>query len=379
MLYGDLFLARRSDGDTPKPAVFAFRGWELKRRLGPALQAYMTELGKEVDEAKKDIPDYPFVNGIADIAKPVDVDLNIRGNPHSLGAPVPREFLAVLSPPNPKPFTNGSGRLEFANDMIQSPIFTRVIVNRVWEWHFGTGIVNTPDDCGARGDPPSDPELPEYLSAEFQKNGMSLKKLQREIMLSATYQMSDEETPAAQEKDAANRFYSHFNRQRMDAEILRDSVLFDAGTLNLKDISGPSSDLGPANMQRTVFCKVSRFRLSEFLQAFDFPNPGFSADQRFSSNVPLQRLYFMNDAFIYEQSADLAKRVYTKPTDEARIKQMYLLLFGREPTKKELALGQAFVKTTPAKAGYAVQGEPTTAWKEYARILFSSNEFEFVD
>jgi hypothetical protein len=115
------------------------------------------------------------------------------------------------------------------------------------------------------------------------------------------------------------------------------------------------------------------------LQVFDFPNPGFSADQRFSSNVPLQRLYFMNDAFIYEQSTNLAKRVYSEPTDQARITQMYLLLFGGQPTAKELALGEAFVKATPAKAGYAVQGDPTTAWKEYARILFSSNEFEFVD
>jgi hypothetical protein len=379
MLFGDLFLSRRADGDMPKPAVFVFRGWELKRRLGPAMQEYLTEMDKQIADAKKNIPEYPFVNGIADVERPVDVRLNIRGNPHSLGAPVPREFLAVLSPPNQEPFTQGSGRLEFANDLIRSPIFTRVIVNRIWKWHFGTGVVNTPDDFGVRGDSPSDPALLEYLSAEFQKDGMSLKKFQREIMLSAVYQMSDEESAEAHEKDAANRYYSHFNRQRMDAETLRDSVLFDSGSLDLKDISGPSTDLAPTNKRRTVFCTVSRFRLSEYLQVFDFPNPSFSADQRFSSNVPLQRLYFMNDAFIYDQAGKLAARVYSQPTDEARIRQMYLLLFGRQPTEKELNLGEAFVKTTPDKAGYTVDGEPTTAWKEYARILYSSNEFEFVD
>jgi hypothetical protein len=254
-----------------------------------------------------------------------------------------------------------------------------VIVNRVWKWHFGAGIVNTPDDFGARGDAPSDPELLDYLSAEFQKDGMSLKKLQREIMLSAVYQMSDVESPEAHEKDGANRYYSHFGRQRMDAETLRDSVLFASGDLDLKDVSGPSTDFGPDNKRRTVFCKVSRFRLSPYLEVFDFPNPGFSADQRFSSNVPLQRLYFMNDAFVYGQAAKLSDRVFAEPTDEARIRQMYMLLFGRQPTEKELSLGETFVKTTPEKAGYTVQGEPVTAWKEYARILLSSNEFEFID
>jgi cytochrome c553 len=378
-LFDDLFRARSPDGDIPKPAVLVFRGWELKRRLGPAMQDYLSELDGQIADAKKAIPEYPYVNGIADVAKPEDVRLNLRGNPHTLGDPVPRKFLAVLSSPEAKPFSQGSGRLEFANALIASPIFTRVIVNRVWKWHFGTGIVNTPDDFGARGDAPSDPELLDYLSAEFQKDGMSLKKLQREIMLSAVYQMSDVESPEAHEKDGANRYYSHFGRQRMDAETLRDSVLFASGDLDLKDVSGPSTDFGPDNKRRTVFCKVSRFRLSPYLEVFDFPNPGFSADQRFSSNVPLQRLYFMNDAFVYGQAAKLSDRVFAEPTDEARIRQMYMLLFGRQPTEKELSLGETFVKTTPEKAGYTVQGEPVTAWKEYARILLSSNEFEFID
>jgi mono/diheme cytochrome c family protein len=378
-MFEDLFRARTPDGNIPKPAVLVFRGWELKRRLGPQMQEYLTELDAQIDEAKKAIPKYPYVNGISDVPKPEDVRLNLRGNPHTLGDPVPRKFLAVLSGPDAKPFSEGSGRLEFANTLIQSPIFTRVIVNRVWKWHFGTGIVNTPDDFGVRGDEPSNPELLEYLSAEFQKQGMSLKKLQREIMLSAVYQLSDQESPEAHEKDAANRYYSHFNRQRMDAETLRDSVLFASGDLDLKDVSGPSTDFGPENKRRTVFCKVSRFRLSQYLEVFDFPNPGFSADQRFSSNVPLQRLYFMNDAFVYGQAAKLSDLVYAQPTDEARVKQMYLILFGRQPTEKELSLGEAFVKTTPEKPGYIVQGEPVTAWKEYARILLSSNEFEFID
>jgi mono/diheme cytochrome c family protein len=378
LVYGDLFRARFSDGDLPKPAVFVFRGWELKRRLGSVMQEYLTNLSEQIAVAKKAIPPFPYVNGIADVQHPVDIRLNLRGNPHSLGKPVPRMFLAVLSPPDQKPFTQGSGRLQFANDLIKSPIFTRVIVNRVWKWHFGTGIVNTPDDFGARGDAPSDPALLDYLSALFQQDGMSLKKLQRQIMLSATYQEADEESPEAHLKDQANRYYSHFSRRRMDAETLRDTVLFDAGDLDLKHISGPSDPLGPTNTRRTVFCKVSRFRLNPYLQVFDFPNPSFSADQRFTSNVPLQRLYFMNDAFIYDQAEKLAQRVQSLTTDDARITEMYLIVFGRRPTPKELSLGETFVKTTPQKPGYTVRGQPVDAWKEYARILFSSNEFEFI-
>ena len=378
-LFDDLFVGSRDEGSKPKPGVLSFRGWELKRRLSPQMQEYLSGLETQIDAAKKALPPYPYVNGVADLPKPMDVKLNLRGNPHTLGDPVPRRFLTVLSPPDQKPFSQGSGRLEFADALVQSPIFTRVYVNRVWKWHFGSGIVNTPDDFGIRGEAPSNPALLEYLAAEFTKDGMSLKKLQREIMLSAVYQLGDEESPAAHEKDAANRLYSHFSRQRMDAETLRDSVLAVAGDLDTKDNGGPSTELKPDTTRRTVYLKVSRFRTSPFLQVFDFPNPGFSADQRFSSNVPLQRLYFMNDPFIYDQAGKLADRVFKAPDDPARIREAYLLLYGRPPLAKELELGQAFLKSTPEKAGYAVEGQPVTAWKEYARILLSSNEFEFVN
>jgi Protein of unknown function (DUF1553) len=292
---------------------------------------------------------------------------------------VPRRFLAVLSQEQPKPYTQGSGRLELANDIVNSPLAMRVIVNRIWKWHFGTGIVDTPDNFGVMGDKPSNPELLEYLAYEFVQNGRSLKKLHRAIMLSAVYQTSVEESPAAQEKDGANRLYSHFNRQRLDAEELRDSVIFAAGDLDLKKTSGPSEDFTADNTQRTVFCKVSRYRLSDYLQVFDFPNPSFTAEQRFSSNVPLQRLYFMNNPFVYKQAGVLAEKVHDEPTERDRIVKAYELVYERKPTEEEIQLGLKFLSTTPEKPGYTVNGEPITAWKEYARILFSSSEFQFVD
>jgi mono/diheme cytochrome c family protein len=381
-LYSDLFVTRSGDQETRfKPGVLVFVGWDLSSRLGAPLQAYIEAQQKEIGELKKKTgpENYPYVHGMADKSAIQDVKLNVRGNPHSLGDTVPRRFLTVLTTPETKPYSDGSGRLEFANDIAASPLAMRVIVNRVWKWHFGSGIVNTPDNFGFVGEEPTDPLLLEFLAHEFVANGHSLKKLQKEIMLSAVYQSSVEESPEAHEKDGANRLYSHFNRQRLDAEEIRDSMLFDSGDLDTKKTSGPSSDFSDDNKEPTVFCKVSRYRLNNYLQVFDFPNPSFTSEQRFSSNVPLQQLYFMNNPFVFKQAGILAERVASEPTDKDRIIKLYEYVYQRKPSEQEIDLGLKFLSTTPEKAGYAVAGEPITAWRQYARIMLSSNEFQFLD
>ena len=381
-LYSDIFVTRSGDQEERfKPGVLVFVGWDLTSRLNPAMQAYIEAQQKEIgDLRKKTGPEnYPYVHGMADKPKIEDVKLNVRGNPHSLGDTVPRRFLTVLTTPATKPYSEGSGRLEFANDIAASPLAMRVIVNRVWKWHFGTGIVNTPDNFGFVGEEPTNPELLEYLAHEFVADGHSIKKLQKEIMMSAAYQTSVVESPEAHDKDGANRLYSHFNRQRLDAEEIRDSMLFVAGDLDTKKASGPSSDFSEDNVEPTVFCKVSRYRLANYLQVFDFPNPSFTSEQRFSSNVPLQQLYFMNNPFVYKQAGVLAERVGKEPTDKDRIVKLYEYVFQRKPSDEELELGLKFLSTTPEKAGYAVVGEPITAWRQYARIMISSNEFQFLD
>ncbi|HUB28953.1 MAG TPA: PSD1 and planctomycete cytochrome C domain-containing protein [Terracidiphilus sp.] len=381
-LYQEIFVAQSGEQEEKfKPGVLSFSGWALMRRLGQPFQEYITAQQKQIEALDKEIKDspYPYVNGMEDKAKPVDVNLNIRGNPHSLGPVIQRGFLTVLSPADEKPYSDGSGRLQFAEDIARHPLAARVIVNRIWKWNFGTGIVNTPDNFGTMGDKPSNPELLEYLASEFVAHGQSIKWLQREILLSAVYRTSTEESAAAHDKDGGNRLYSHFNRQRLDAEELRDSMLFVAGDLNLKETSGPSSDFSPTNLRRTVYCKVSRYRLNNYLMIFDFPNPSFTAEQRFSSNVPLQQLYFMNNPFVFDQAGVLSKRVESEPTEDAQITKAYEYLFQRKPTADELALGKKFIETTPEKPGYTVTGEPVTAWREYARVLLSSNEFQFVN
>ncbi|KAA6456671.1 DUF1549 domain-containing protein [Acidobacteria bacterium AB60] len=381
-LYSDLFETQSGDQDEKfKPGVLRFVGWGLTRRLGPEMQSYVESQQKQIAALEKELKEdpYPYVNGMGDKPKVVDVKLNIRGNPHTLGDVAPRGFLSVLSSPEKAPYSDGSGRLEFASDIAHHALASRVIVNRVWKWHFGTGLVNTPDNFGIMGDKSSNPELLEYLASAFVSHGRSIKWLQRQILLSAVYQTTVEESKEAHDKDAANRFYSHFNRQRLDAEELRDSILAAAGDLDLKATSGPSTDFTPDNLRRTVFCKVSRYRLNNYLQVFDFPNPSFTAEQRFSSNVPLQQLFFMNNPIVYKQAGILAERVHGEKTDEARIAKTYEYVFQRKPTSAEMQLGIKFLTTTPEKPGYMIEGRPVTAWSEYARALLSSNEFEFVN
>lgn len=381
-LYLDLFVKQSGDMEEKFiPGVMFFTGWGLTRRLGPQWQNYIESQQKQIAALEKELKeaDYPYVHGMSDKPQIEDVKLNIRGNPHSMGEIARRGFLAVLSPPGKPAYSDGSGRLEFAADIAQHPLAARVIVNRVWKWHFGTGIVDTPDNFGIMGDKPSNPELLEFLAKEFVEHKQSIKWLQRQIMLSAAYQTSVEESPLAHDKDAANRLYSHFNRQRLDAEQLRDGMLSAAGDLDLKQTSGPSTDFSPDNDRRTVFCKVSRYRLNNYLMVFDFPNPSFTAEQRFSSNVPLQQLHFMNNPFVYKQAGVFAERVHSEPTEEVRIAKAYQYLFQRKPSTEELQLGLRFLSTTPEKPGYTVEGRPVTAWSEYVRALLSSNEFQFVN
>ena len=266
-----------------------------------------------------------------------------------LGDEVPRRFLTVLTETDPPFFSAGSGRFELARTIAAHPLTARVIVNRIWKGHFGTGIVNTPSNFGENGERPTHPELLEYLAHSFVANGMSIKRLHREIMLSAVYQLGSEHVAANADKDSGNRLYWRANRQRLTAEQLRDSILLVSGALEEK-MGGPSSELTPAFNRRTVYGKVSRYRVDQYLQLFDFPAPTISAEQRFSTNVPLQRLFFMNSDFMQQQGELLARRVGDEPDSRARIRKAYRLIFGRDPLETEIAAGVAYLTQEPMRA-----------------------------
>jgi hypothetical protein len=330
-----------------KPGVLLFRGWGLESRLGPETQARLKAVQDDIAALQKKLdPSYPFIHGVKDSDKPVNIQVALRGNPENLGAEVPRHFLSVLSDGDPTPLTDGSGRMQLANLIVNQPIAIRVIVNRIWKGHFGTGIVDTPSNFGFGGERPTDPELLEYLARTFVKEGMSIKKLQREIMLSATYQLNTENNTADFEKDSGNRLYWRANRKRMDAEQVRDSVLAVAGDLDTA-MGGPSQDLTPEFKERTIYGRVSRYKLDAYLQLFDFPPPNISAEKRFTTTVPLQRLFLMNSDFIQLQAEALAKRAAAEPDNRARIRKIYSLAYGRAPSEQEIQLGLTYLHSEP--------------------------------
>jgi mono/diheme cytochrome c family protein/cytochrome c553 len=330
-----------------KPGVLMFRGWALESRVGSESQSQLAEIRKDIEASRKKLePGFPYLHGVKDAEKISNLPFNFRGDPFNLGEEVPRHFLSVLSKDEPAPFSKGSGRLELADAILEQPIAMRVIVNRIWKGHFGTGIVDSPSNFGMTGERPTNPELLEYLAATFAKNGKSIKKLHREIMLSSVYQLSTDNDPVAFAKDSGNRFYWRADRKRMDAEQVRDSILLVAGDLD-KAVGGPSADLTPSFKRRTVYGKVSRYKLDEYLQLFDFPSPNLSAEKRFVTTVPLQRLFLMNSDFIQIEAEELAKRVATEPNNRARIRKVHQIVYGRDATEEEIALGLEYLKAEP--------------------------------
>ena len=443
-LYRDVFvLDLETDamvlGEMPKPGLLRFRGWGLEQRLGDDRRALIEAMRKDIESMEKALPPkYAYVHGVRDVEAPEDLKVHLRGSPTRLGDSVPRGFVSVLSPGERISFTKGSGRLELAKTIAESPLAMRVIANRVWKGHFGTGIVNTPSNFGLNGERPTHPELLEYLAQFFVANGRSIKALHREIMRSAVYRLGADHNAAAFAKDGGNRLYWRQTRRRLSAEQIRDSVLFVSGALDAR-VGGPSVPLTPLGKRRTIYGKVSRYQLDEFLQLFDFPSPSQTAEQRFSTNVPLQRLFFMNSDFMQQHAEKLAERVADEPDDAARIEKVYRKLFGRVPTADEMKAGREFLqaeafrqyddrkaeaaketdtsKTSPAKGGgdtgtpsAAAEGVsaadaampkpdgmmagvkpdakppadekdkmlPVTTFGRYVKILLSSNEFIFV-
>ncbi len=328
-----------------------------------AMRAHLADLKKELP------PHYPYLQTIADKKKLAEQHIWLRGNKDAPGDPSPPHFLTILSDGQPKPFTHGTGRLDLAEAIVdpKNPLTSRVIVNRVWQQHFGWGIVRTPSNFGKQGDTPSHPELLDYLASRFMAEGWSLKKLHREMMLSSTYALSTENDDRAYAADPANRLLWRANRRRLDVESIRDSLLFVSGTLDCKE-GGPAAPFNLENHRRTVYGFVSRRRLDPVLALFDFPNPVVTSEQRLPTIVPLQKLFFMNSDFVMAQSKTLAQKLETAANDDpARIAAAYRLLFQREPTPDERKLGIEFLH------------ESQEAWPQYTQVLLSSNEFSYLN
>jgi hypothetical protein len=321
------------------------------------------------------LADGPDRTRLAWKAEPQDVCVQVRGNPSSSGPAVPRRFLAVLCKDGPRPFRQGSGRLELARSIVTEggPLAARVIVNRVWEHHFGAGLVRTPSDFGSQGERATHPELLDDLAARFVGAGWSLKWLHREIVLSAAYRQASRTTDRARASaDPDNRWLARMSRRRLEVEAWRDAILAAAGTLDRRQ-GGPSLELGREdNRRRTLYGTIKRRELNDLLRLNDFPDPTTHSAARLPTTTPLQQLFVLNSPFMEQKSAALVRRLQEEAADDAgRIRRAHALLYGRAPTAAEERLGLAFL----AESG----GDRLAAWRQYAQVLLGGNEMLYVE
>jgi hypothetical protein len=356
---------------------------------------------EEVEKAKKSLtpqeikkkvtPKYPLIHALKD-GTPKNMPVHVRGSAKDVGEDAPRRFLSVLCPDNAAPFSQGSGRLELANVIASkdNPLTARVIVNRVWEHHFGKGLVRTPSNFGAMGERPTHPELLDHLATRFIQSGWSLKKLHREILLSATWQQSggshgasdgwhwraksaSGDTDKAFDIDPENRLLWHMPPHRLEVEAWRDAMLAVSGTLD-PALGGPSTELADAaNHRRTLYGFVSRHELNPLLRLFDFPDANITSDERTVTTVPLQQLFVLNSDFMIGNAKALAARLTKSDSDDtARIPRAYALLYAREPSDEELRLGLDYLAKQDSE-------RKLSRWEQYTQALLASNEFMFVD
>ena len=356
--------------------LFRLQGKKLERFLEGEWKIYLDTLRSQLESLKKsEPPKYLYTHGMTDSPRPHDSQVHIRGNPYVLGAKTPRKFLTVLTKEKPKPFKIGSGRLQLAESIANQPLTARVIVNRVWQHHFGQGIVRTASNFGRLGELPSHPKLLEYLTHQFVQHNYSIKALHREILHSATYQQSSQHSAVHHAKDPENRWLWRTNRRRLDAESLRDSILSVSGRMN-SSIGGTSVNLSKDESRRTVYGQVKRSKVANILTLFDFPDPSLSSQQRLVTNIPSQRLFFLNSDLVWNQAGILAKSFSLdgKPIGSQTVDSVYQLMFGRKPSSNEITLAMNFINANNHQSN-----DQSVVLQQYLQTLMSSNEFFFID
>lgn len=351
---------------------------DSRRIVGRDVRDRVTQLKREVDNLKVTSPGAPPRAMVMRDGQPQNSPVFIRGNPGRHGKQVPRQFLQVVAGPERKPFTKGSGRLELAQSIMdaKNPLTSRVIVNRLWQHHFGTGLVATPSDFGTRGLPPSNPELLDWLSLKMMDSGWSLKQMHRVILSSAVYRQSSAENELARRVDPENRLLWRMPRLRIDFEEMRDSMLAVAGRLDLSVGGRPFEDLmNPNNSRRTIYAFVNRNDLPGVFRAFDFADVDASAPERPNTTVPQQALFAMNSPFVVEQARRVAAESQVGASDDSvRVSQLYRRVLSREPSSEERALALRFVAEAQTTAT-----EKQSPWDRLAQALLLTNEFWFAD
>ena len=377
-----------------KGGPMRFDGEDREAILKPQTRARIAALRKEVATLKAEaMPEPPMANAVEE-GQPVDQRVFVRGDYNSEGDPALKVFPAILAGFDQQPVVSGSGRRELA-DWIASPdnpLTARVMVNRIWQKHFGQGIVRTPSNFGELGEKPTHPELLDWLASEFVREGWSVKAMHRKILLSDAYRAGGTPSEAAASADPDNRLLSHFSRRRLDVEEMRDGMLAIDGSLDLKvggtlqsgfGTDGENSNnrlsIDPADSaRRLVYLPLRRANLPTLLNLFDFGDAVTSLGKRPVTNVAPQALFMMNSGFVEDRARNLADQLLAveRWEDSDRARHAHLAVLTREATPPEVDAAVSYI------GGYAKQFPDATsrdAWQSYCRVLLASNEFLYVD
>ena len=387
-------ISSKSDADQEIPE-------KTKRQLEQyqKVKQQVVELNKQLKELDQQIAELPspeFAFGVQEKAKPRNFPIQVRGDKGSPGDIVSRGFLSCVQLPDKFEIPDRqSGRLQLAEWLThpQHPLTARVMVNRIWQHLFGKGIVESTNNFGISGSPPTHPELLDYLAHRFvHVHEWSTKSLIREIVFTHTYQQSSDNNAEAWQMEAANSLLWRANRRRLEAEAIRDAVLVASGQLNFVRPAGSLvQQIGEGEVgrnintkpleepfpHRSIYLPIIRGLLPEILKTFDFPEPSNPASSRSITNVPTQSLFLMNSEFIRSNAAALANRITeSSSATNVRLQHLWEICLSRQPTETEVAMASAFLQEWPGAAG-ARTG--TDAWTALCHSIFASAEFRFID
>ena len=357
-----------------------------------ALESRIAVLDQSLKEIKKNpVRPVAVAMSVKDSSKPKDGHLHIRGSVRNLGPVVPRGFLSVCSDESRPTFApDESGRLQLA-EWISSPdhpLTARVYVNRVWRHLFGKGLVATTDNFGFVGEKPSHPELLDFLAVDFINSGWSTKVLIKKIVLSHAFQLGVSAEPMAMRKDAENRLIWRANRRRVDAEVLRDSILYISGELDLA--SGGRTirkitqyDLGYEfdTVRRSVYVPAFRNSMLPLFEVFDFANPNLVTGDRNTSTLPTQALFLMNDPGVIRSSNKMADKLLAIAgvDDVERVEIAFRSTLGRKPTPGELQAVQDYLRQDVSGESHDADETRRGVWARFCHALFASLDFRYIE
>ena len=357
--------------------------------------AVVTGLRQELKLLEETLPPEPDLASSVAEGDVVQKKVFIRGDHHNPGEAVSRGFPKILDGPDDPPITEGSGRLALAEWLARDdhPLTARVMVSRIWQWHFGEGLVRSPNNFGKLGARPTHADLLDYLAKHFIEGGWSIKSMHRLLMLSSAYQMGSEVGEDSLREDLENKLLTRFQRRRLNVEAIRDGLLAMDGSLDLemggtlqfgigtdRENSNDRLSLNPEKVdRRLVYLPLRRANLPTLLNLFDFGDATTALGKRSGTNVAPQALFMMNSDFVATRARNLARTLLDarSPGNAQRLERAYLITLNRRPESYEVESGLAYLDRLGSEPSDSM--EDLDAWQSLCRVLMASNEFIYLE